>query len=104
MYQRLFGRKGIADGSVIDMAEHGRTGGLSTGQGFKFSSDIDEAAVIHTAGSVTYVAVAAPGTDVADPLWQVKKIDASSDTVITWADGNANFDNVATDLTSLSYV
>jgi len=35
--------------------------------------------------------------------WQARKIDTSSGVVITWADGDANFDNVATDLTSLSY-
>lgn len=36
LYMRLFGRGKIADGSVIDMSEHGRVGGLSTGQPFKF--------------------------------------------------------------------
>ena len=41
IYKRLFGRKGIADGSVIDMAEHGRVGGVSTGQPFKFTSNIE---------------------------------------------------------------
>lgn len=36
--------------------------------------------------------------------WQVKKIEASgANRVITWADGNAEFDNVATDLTALTY-
>jgi hypothetical protein len=41
IYKRLFGRKGIADGNVIDMAEHGRVGGVSTGQPFKFVSNIE---------------------------------------------------------------
>ena len=43
LYNNLFGRKGIADGNVIDMAEHGRVGGLSTGQPFKFVAPIDGA-------------------------------------------------------------
>jgi len=43
LYNNLFGRKGIADGNVIDMAEHGRVGGLSTGQPFKFVTAIDGA-------------------------------------------------------------
>lgn len=54
-------------------------------------------------GSVTYVGIASPGTDTSSALWQAKKIDQTTGTVITWADGNANFDNVATDLTSLTY-
>jgi len=41
LYNSLFGKKGIADGNVIDMAEHGRVGGLSTGQSFKHVSVID---------------------------------------------------------------
>lgn len=58
-----------------------------------------------TSGGVTYIAQSAPGTAQATALWRVKKIDDSvaGTTTITWADGNANFDNVATDLASLSY-
>lgn len=41
LYKLLFGRKGMADGSVIDMSEHGRVGGISTGQPFKFVSSVD---------------------------------------------------------------
>jgi hypothetical protein len=55
-------------------------------------------------GDNTYVAIAPIGTAQATAGWQAKKIAISGgDTVITWADGNASFDNVATDLTSLSY-
>jgi len=54
-------------------------------------------------GSVTYIAVAAPGTAQATAKWQVKKLDETSGLVITYADGDAEFDNVATDLTALSY-
>lgn len=58
---------------------------------------------VTTSGDVKYVAVAPPGTLQSEAKWQVQKIDTSSGTVITWADGNANFDNVATDLTALTY-
>lgn len=58
---------------------------------------------ITVSGSITYVAVAAPGTAQSIAKWQCKKIDETTGTVITWADGNANFDNVATDLTLLTY-
>jgi hypothetical protein len=43
LYKLLFGKEKIKDGDVISMAEHGRVGGLSTGQPFKFVSSIDGA-------------------------------------------------------------
>lgn len=58
---------------------------------------------ITTSGTSTYVGKAAPGTAQATAKWQCFKIDESSGLVITYADGDANFDNVATDLTSLTY-
>lgn len=54
-------------------------------------------------GTTTYVAKANPGALQSSAVWQCMKIDESSGMVITWADGNANYDNVATDLTALSY-
>jgi len=54
-------------------------------------------------GSLTYIAFAPPGTAQATASWRVMKIDETSGMVITWADGDASFDNVATDLTALSY-
>lgn len=56
-------------------------------------------------GDYTYIGKAAPGTAQSTAKWQCKKIDGSvaGTTVITWADGDVEFDNVATDLTALSY-
>ena len=57
------------------------------------------------AGTLTYLAIASPGTAQASALWQARLIDTtvSGTTVITWADGNAEFDNVATNLSALTY-
>lgn len=54
-------------------------------------------------GAVTYVALAAPGSVQSDAVWQVKRIDETTGTVITFADGDAEFNNVASDLTALDY-
>ena len=56
-------------------------------------------------GGITYIAQSAPGTLEATALWRAKKVDSSTPgtTLITWADGNANFDNIATDLSLLNY-
>lgn len=104
LYQSLFGKKNApTGGNVIDMAEHGRAGGVSTGQPFKYIGNVEMAMKVTTSGSVTYLALAKPGTAESSALWQARKIDSSSGTVITWADGNTNFDNIATDLTALTY-
>ena len=58
---------------------------------------------VTTVGDVTYIGIAAPGTAQATAKWQCKKIDETTGVVVTWADGNADFDNTSTDLTSLSY-
>jgi hypothetical protein len=58
---------------------------------------------ITVSGTTTYVGKAAVGSAQASAVWQCQKIDESSGTVITWADGNAVFDNVATDLSALTY-
>lgn len=59
---------------------------------------------ITTSGTTTYIGKATVGSSQASAVWQAKKIAVSGgDTTITFADGNANFDNVATDLTALSY-
>ena len=54
--------------------------------------------------STLIIGLAKPGTAQSTAKWQCKKIiTAGDDTTITWADGDSNFDNVATDLTALTY-
>lgn len=59
---------------------------------------------ITISGDILYIAQAVAGTQESDALWQVKKIDMTSDIITTWADGNTNYDNIATDLSSLTYL
>lgn len=54
-------------------------------------------------GAVTYLANAPAGTAQSSAAWRVMKIDETSGSIITWADGNTAYDNVATDLTILTY-
>jgi hypothetical protein len=56
-----------------------------------------------TTSNVTYVGVAAPASLTSATSWQVKKIDETTGMVITWADGNTNFDNVWDNRASLTY-
>lgn len=45
-------------------------------------------------GSVVYIGEAAIGSATNAAVWRIKKIDETSGLIITWADGNSNFDNV----------
>lgn len=46
LYPQLFGKSHLQDGNVIDMAEHGRVGGLSTGQGVKYVQVLNDAGAV----------------------------------------------------------
>lgn len=104
IYRILFGRSGTTKGSDIDMAEHGRAGGDSSGQPFKFTDTVDYAVKITEDGTDTYIGVAKVATAESTAGWKCLKISESgSDTLITWADGNEDYDNTASDLTAHSY-
>lgn len=102
-YNLLFGKGAIQDASVVEFSEHGRSGGVSTGQGFKFTGECPMALKVTVSGSVTYVGTSLPGTAQSAALWQAQSIDTTTGVIIKWADGNPSFDNVATDLTTLTY-
>jgi len=64
-----------------------------------YAQRIDEASA-----SLTYVGKADPGSLDSGALWQIKKIEVIGDeTIITWADGNTNFDNIWDNRASLIY-
>ena len=56
-----------------------------------------------TTPSVTYVGEAPVGTATGTSAWRIKKLDETSGLVISWADGNGNFDNNWNNRASLSY-
>lgn len=54
-------------------------------------------------GDITYLALAQPGTLDSQPFWQCQKIQNGETVLITWADGDELFDNLATNLQDLIY-
>ena len=56
-----------------------------------------------TTANVTYVGKAAIGTATDAAAWQIHKLDETSGLIQTWADGDANFDNVWDNRAGLSY-
>ena len=53
--------------------------------------------------NIEYYGKASIGSSDNDPVWQIKKIDNTSGVIITWADGNENFDNIWDNRESLTY-
>lgn len=89
---------------MMDREEHTHLGENENQTGAKKIIDVGTYAMkVVTVDSVTYLALAAPGASQSDSVWQCRKIDSSSGTVITWADGNSRFDNVSSDLAALTY-
>jgi hypothetical protein len=105
LYKLLFGRKGMAEGSVIDMAEHGRAGGVSTGQGFKATRNVEEKTIIDASVTdIVYIGKSKQGGDTSLAVWQIKKLLTSGGiTNIFYADSNDSYDNIWDNRASLTY-
>ncbi len=56
-----------------------------------------------TTANATYIGKASIASSAASAVWQIQKLDETSGLIKTWADGNANFDNVWDNRASLSY-
>ena len=90
--------------ATTDWEEHGAAGDVSTGRRLKYTQSVPLAVRVDEASAtVTYVGHAKPGTATSSALWRVKKIDSTTGTVITFADGDDLFDNVWDNRASLTY-
>jgi hypothetical protein len=56
---------------------------------------------VYESGTIMYVCTAEPGSALSSALWKIMKFDTSL-LVITWCDGNSNYDNLATDLATVA--
>ena len=105
LYSQLFGKDHIKDGDVINYAEHGRTGGTSTGQGFKFYKQPEEKVIVDEAsGTITYIGTSSIGADTSADVWQIIRVEETGTlTSVTQAEANDNYVHVWDDRVSLSY-
>ena len=71
---------------------------VATQYALKYDQDADPP-------TVAYLGQAVPGSGGASAVWRIQKLTfgGDGDVTATWADGNANFDNVWNDRASLSY-
>lgn len=62
----------------------------------------DYAIRMASSGGYDYFGHASPGTASSAASWKIKRMDSNG--IITWADGNASFDNVWDNHSSLTYL
>ena len=73
---------------------------------FQATSFKDQSIIIDDSSStISYFCFANAGSSSASALWKVFRIDTSTSplTVIKFADGNANYDNIAANRATLTY-
>lgn len=104
IYRLLFGRTAIQNGNVIDMAEHGRSGGVSDGTPFKSVQEIPNGMIIEEIGSYMYIGEAKPGTLTSASSWRIRRIETTGGLrEIYFANGQDKFNQVWDDRASLTY-
>lgn len=60
--------------------------------------------LIDASGSITYIGEATPTSTASDAVWQITRVDDSTNPVtVLYAGGNSNFDKVWNNRASLSY-
>lgn len=69
-----------------------------TGEASATAVRIDE-----VSSTLSYIGKAPIGSATSSPVWQIAKLDSTAGLIKTWADSNANYDNVWDDRVSLSY-
>lgn len=92
LYIQLFGKVAIQDGNVIDMAEHGRVGGLSTGQGVKYVQILDNSGDIIDAFGAQATVTAIQGLGGTNP-WLITMATHTVIAVGNVASGGSDSDN-----------
>ena len=82
LYSQLFGKKAPVDSGVTDFAEHGRVGGLSTGQGFKFTVPIDGASPVEGNNASYTITEVLVGTQLTTTIEKVVGVTTYTKTVV----------------------
>lgn len=73
-------------------------------QGRLLGVDADLTVLVdEVSATLSYIGKAIPGSLTSAPLWQIKRLDETTGMITTFADGNAEFDNIWDDRASLSY-
>lgn len=99
-------REHIAPDKTNDNIAAKKVANYETGDGINwvrsgtpYATQIDDT----TTANTVYIGKAAMGSATSLAVWQIAKLDTTSGLVKTWADGDANFDNIFDNRASLTY-
>jgi hypothetical protein len=97
----------------LDLEEHTSISGVAGKKVFIMDTsgnvvNIDEDLALNVQtdsvdSNVQYIGKAPLGSATSAAVWQIAKVDSTTGTIKTWADGDANFDNIFDNRESLSY-
>jgi hypothetical protein len=97
----------------LDLEEHTHISGVAGKKVFIIDSkgnvsDLDQDLLLNVQtdsgdANVQYIGKADIGSATSEAVWQIKKVNSTTGSVITFADGNNNYDNVFDNRESLSY-
>jgi hypothetical protein len=78
---------------------------IESGVSIQTSGSVEYAQIVDEASStITYIGSAIASSLTSESVWKIKRIEISGTlTIITWADGNTNFDNVWNNRATLEY-
>lgn len=102
----------LTEGNVIDMGEHGRTGGTVAGEGFKMVGDVPIQIKIQEklsgVDTITLIGESRVGALESDLEWRLKRVtefasNASLSTIVEFASGSSDYLSAWTSRASLSY-
>lgn len=83
--------------------QFGHIGNSQDGEGYQRIQKANESIYIDDAGTYIYIGYASTGTSISDAKWKIKRVDTGNPTTVLWADGNAFYDNLWSDRSTLSY-
>lgn len=87
-----------ASTSALQTSANTKLDTLNTSLNFKPTTRLDE-----VSATVTYIGEATAGSATSSAVWLIKKIDETSGIIVTFADGNTNYDNVWDNRAALTY-
>ena len=95
---------GINSPEALMMWEQfGRVGNTASGEAYGRTQKANEKVEVDDAGTYVYVGYAIPGSPTSSAVWKIKRIKTTNVVEILYADGDAAYNNIWNDRSSLTY-
>jgi len=89
--------------AIMMWEQFGRIGNSTDGEAYQKTQKANETVRVDDAGTYVYVGYAIVGSTTSSAVWKIKRIKTTNVVEVLYAGGNAFYDNVWNDRSSLSY-